>query len=116
MIDGSEKKFKNIYLFESDSFKDLEYVFYKYIAPVSNNFADLCIDSLKDYLGVKKQLVVVLIVFFCLIIFGFSCYIGFFFVSKLVYLLSVSRCILKIIPVSVINNTQELETWIESKY
>ena len=31
MIDGSEKKFKNIYLFESESFKDLEYVFYKYI-------------------------------------------------------------------------------------
>ncbi len=112
MHDGSEKKFKNIYLFESESFKDLEYVFYKYIAPVSNNFAEICLESLKDYLGVKKKLVVVLIVFFCLIIFGFSCYIGFFFVRKLIYLLSVSRSILKIIPTSVIYTTQELDSWI----
>ena len=39
-----------------------------------------------------------------------------FFVKKLVNYLSVSRCIMKIIPTSVIISTQELETWIENKY
>ena len=37
-------------------------------------------------------------------------------IPKLVYLLSVSRCVLKIIPSSVIINTPELETWIENKF
>ena len=32
------------------------------------------------------------------------------------HLLSVSRCILKIIPTIVIYNTPELESWIENKY
>ena len=40
-------------------------------------------------------------------------YIAFCFIQKLIYLLGVSRCILKIIPSSVINSTQELENWIE---
>jgi hypothetical protein len=43
-------------------------------------------------------------------------YMAFCFVNKLIHLLSVSRCILKIIPTTVINNTQELENWIENKY
>ena len=116
MKDNSIKQFKTIYLFETDAFRDLELVFYKYIAPVSNNFADICLSSLKDYLTVKKNLVFLLIYTFCFIVIGLCCYIGFFFVRKLIYLLSVSRCILKIIPTSVINTTQELESWIESKY
>ena len=116
MKDKTVKEFKTIYLFESDAFKDLELVFYKYIAPVSNNFAMICIESLRDYLNTKKNLVFVLIYSFCIIVIGLCCYIGFFFVRRLIYLLSVSRCILKIIPTSVINTTQELETWIESKY
>ena len=116
MKDKTVKEFKTIYLFESDAFKDLELVFYKYIAPVSNNFALICIESLRDYLNTKKNLVFVLIYSFCIIVIGLCCYIGFFFVRRLIYLLSVSRCILKIIPTSVINTTQELETWIESKY
>ena len=43
-------------------------------------------------------------------------YLMIFFVKKLVNYLSVSRCIMKIIPTSVIISTQELETWIENKY
>ena len=37
-------------------------------------------------------------------------------IKKLVHHLNVSSCIMKIIPTSVIVNTPELETWIESKY
>ena len=113
---GNIDDFKDYYLFESDSFYILEYVFYKYIAPVSDNFSKICISGLLDYLNNKRNLVISLVLIFSSIIIGLCIYIGFIFVSKLIHLLSVSRCILKIIPTTVINNTQELEMWIESKY
>ena len=113
---GNVVEFKDYYLYESDAFKTLEYVFYKYVAPVSDNFSSICINGLLDYLNDKKTLVITLLVIFCAIEIGICIYIGFLFVSKLIHLLSVSRCILKIIPTTVINNTQELEMWIEQKY
>ena len=78
-------------LFNTSYFQQMEEIFYKYIIPVG----DVC-------LGV--------------IMFIYCFYLGIFFVRKLVHYLSVSRCIMKIIPTSVIINTQELETWIENKY
>ena len=113
---GDIVKFKSIYLYESESFYDLETVFYKYIAPVSDNFAQICISSLNSYLKTKKNIVVLLDIFFCFVVIFLCLYVAFCFVNKLVHLLSVSRCILKIIPTTVINNTQELESWIENKY
>ena len=47
--------FENRFLFNTTSFQDLETIFYKYIAPVSNNFAELCKISLKNYLNQKKK-------------------------------------------------------------
>ncbi len=113
---GNIVNFSSIYLFESEKFFDLETVLYKYIAPVSDNFAKICISSLSLYLKNKKNIVVILDVFFCVIVIFLCLYVAFCFVNKLVHLLSVSRCILKIIPTTVINNTQELESWIENKY
>jgi len=113
---GNVVEFKDYYLYESDAFNTLEYVFYKYVAPVSDNFSLICISGLLDYLNDKKTLVIILLIVFCAIQIGICIYIGFLFVSKLIHLLSVSRCILKIIPTTVINNTQELEMWIEQKY
>ena len=43
-------------------------------------------------------------------------YIALCFVKQLIHLISVSRCILKIVTTIVINNTPELENWIENKY
>ena len=114
--DGTLQEFKNEFLYESNSFYILEYVFYNYISPVSDNFSEICNKGLLDYLNNKRNIVVFLLIMFSIIIIGLCIYIGFFFVNRLIHLLSVSRCILKIIPTSVINNTQELEMWIESKY
>ena len=47
---------------------------------------------------------------------GFSLFIWKWYMKKIVHLLSVSRCVLTIIPIGVINSTHELENWIESKY
>jgi hypothetical protein len=108
--------FSNPLLYESKNFRDLEYIFYNYITPISDAFADVVSASLDDYLSdVKMNIVILICVFvFCILLFSF--YIAFIFTRKLIHLLSVARVILKIIPTSVINNTQDLETWIESRY
>ena len=109
-------KFENRFLFNTTSFQDLETIFYKYIAPVSNNFAELCKISLKNYLNEKKKIVFSLIIIYVFIITIICLYIFFNFIRRLIHLLSVSRCVIRIIPTTVIINTQELESWIESKY
>ena len=115
--DGTNTKiFENRFLFNTTSFQDLETIFYKYIAPVSDNFAELCKISLKRYLNEKKQIVFSLIIVYVLIITIICLYIFFNFIRRLIHLLSVSRCVIRIIPTTVIINTQELESWIESKY
>ena len=116
LSNGSITEYKNYFLYSGNSFNTLEYVFYKYIAPVANNFSSICIKCLLDYLNEKRNIVISLVIIFCILVIAFCIYVGLLFISKLIHLLSVSRCILKIIPTTVINNTQELEMWIESKY
>ena len=108
--------FTEFMLYGTDSFNQLETIFYKYISPVSDNFARIIKLSLESFLDEKQIVIIILIVVFGVIIIGFSIYIGVFFVDRLIHLLSVSRCILKIIPTTVINSSQELEGWIENKY
>ena len=61
-------------------------------------------------------IIIIMVVIFAIVIMIFAVYVIFVFIQKLIHLLSVSRCILRIIPTSVITNTNELESWIESKY
>ena len=116
LSNGIIVSFSNIYIFELDYFKNLEKIFYKYIVPVSDNFASICISSLSSYLKYKRNIVILLTILFCVMVIFLCLYISFYFVKKLIRLLRVSRSILKIIPVFVINNTQELEILIENKY
>ena len=103
-------------LFGDTNFQSIENIFYKYIFSVDRTFKNIINRNLYIYLKYKKRILVILIVFFALTMVGYN--IGFlsFTSPKLVYLLNVSRCVLKIIPTSVIINTPELESWIESKY
>ena len=113
LINGEKVEFKYYYLYESTSFNNLETIYYNYVAPVSDNFAKICSLSLLHFLKNKRNSVVFLaIIFFIMVLFQCT-YIAFCFIKKLIYLLGVSRCIVKIIPSNVINSTQELENWIE---
>ena len=103
-------------LYNSTYFRDMEYIFYHFIYKVGDNFEYVLTKDLDRYL--KSNLVYVativvimgtLTVIYCLIF-------GIIFIKKLIHYLSISRCIMKIIPTTVIVNTQELEDWIESKY
>ena len=111
-----DKEFDNIKLYNTSSFNELETIFYKYVAPVSYNVDSIITSSLKVYL--ETQFIVLSSIsaslVLCMVV--MAVWIGVFGVKRLVHLLSVSRCILKIIPTIVINNTQDLELWIENKY
>ena len=113
LSNGSIVSFRNIYVYETNYFQKLETIYYKFIAPVTDKLSKLYIKSLSGFLKYNRNLVVLLIIFFCIIIISLCLYISFFFIKKLIRLLSISRFILKIIPTFAIN-TEELETWIEN--
>ena len=103
-------------LYGSGYFRQMEYMFYNYIFNVGDNFADVVISDLNQYLY-KRQIIVILIAILIGIAIVIYCVIyGVILIKRLVHHLSVSRCIMKIIPTTVIISTQELETWIENKY
>lgn len=80
------------------------------------NLNDVIKQSLKDFLN--NKFVVIITISACLLVcmIVFSIWIGIFVVDRLIHLISMSRCILKIIPTIVINNTPDLQNWIENKY
>jgi hypothetical protein len=114
-----ETKVPNYYkqkLFGTTYFQTMEEIFYLYVLPVGTVFAKIVKDDFKSYLKFEKSIILTLIICLEVIMFFYCLYLVFLFVKKLVNYISVSRCIMKIIPTSVIISTQELETWIENKY
>ena len=103
-------------LFNITDFKEVEDIFYKYIFTVDNIFEEIIKRSLDDYLKIKKYLLIILVFCLALLMVLYNFIFLAISVPKLVYLLNVSRCVLKIIPTSVIMTSPELEAWIENKY
>lgn len=124
MMKGTEVEFANgttgeyttLLLYNSSSFLDIENVFYNFITPISPRLNEVFERGLKKYLDNKKVVVIILICLFGVLIFTICGFIGFVFVKTLVHLLSVSRCVFRIIPTTVIGNTPDLVTWIENIY
>ena len=113
MKEGNE--FSLLELYNTTYFEDLENTFYVYILPVCGRFEITVNESLEKYLQNKLGVIWGLCALLGVALMMLCIYIGIIFVKKLIHLLSVSRCILKIIPTIVINNTTELEGWIENK-
>ena len=113
LINGNIVKFKSIYLYESKYFKNLETIFYNYVSPVADIFAQIFDNSLLEYLTYKKKLVFILFICFMILISLLCFHNIIFYVGKVINFLKTSRFILKIIPTSMISGTQELEIWIE---
>ena len=103
-------------LFSERYYLQIEKIFFKYFIPVSGNFADYVEKDLKLYL-LNNRIIIIIVIFSFIIITIIYCLMArIALIKKLVHHLNVSSCIMKIIPTSVIVNTPELETWIESKY
>ena len=103
-------------LFNTSYFNQMEEIFYKYIIPVGDNFAKLVNSDLDSYLSERKIMVLILVCVLGAIMIIYCLIFGIIFINQLIHYLSVSRCVMKIIPTSVIISTQDLENWIENKY
>ena len=102
--------------FNDDNFKRIEYVFYKYINKVYPNLEYYIRLSLYNFSNTIEIRIVILMILFSVLIFIFSIYIYFFYIKTLINMLSISRCVLRVIPTNVIFDTPKLEAWIESKF
>jgi hypothetical protein len=112
----NEEGYTRYELFNTSYFNQMEEIFYKYIIPVGDNFAKLVNEDLENYLREKKVMVLILVCVLGVIIIIYCLIFGIIFINQLIHYLSVSRCVMKIIPTSVIIATQDLENWIENKY
>ena len=103
-------------LYNLTYFRNIEYIFYNYIYTVGDNFENIIIKDFDKYLLNNK--IINSIVVICIGIGNIIFFLIFeiILLNNLIHYLSVSRCIMKIIPTSIIISTQELEDWIESKY
>jgi hypothetical protein len=111
-----DPNYRKIQLFNSTNFKNIDYIFIAYIITVPDIFKDTIVNSLNMFLSNKELVISFLIISFGIVI-SLCCIIfGIFLIKKLLYYLCISSCIIKIIPISVIFGTQELETCIENKY
>ena len=113
LSNGDYVEFKKYYLYESILFRNLEEIYYEFLVPISENFAQICLDSLNNYLKDKRKIVFLLTSIFFIMVISQCIYISFCFIKKVINLIGVSRCILKIIPTTLISTTQELEIWME---
>lgn len=112
----SSEDFDTKMLFNSSSFNQMELIFYKYIEPVSGRCGELFVVGLSSFLDQKLTVIWVLNTLLAVCIIILCVYLGIVFVRQLIHLLSVSRCILKIIPTVVIYSTQDLENLMEDKH
>ena len=115
-LQSLESDNNTLLLFNTSYFNQMEEIFYKYIIPVGDNFAKLVNEDLDHYLTERKILVLILVCVLGTIMVIYSLIYLVIFINQLVHYLSVSRCVMKIIPTSVIISTPDLENWIENKY
>ena len=103
-------------LFNKTNFQMVEHIFYNYIFSVGDLFEITVKRNLKDYLQIKKRIVILLVFGLALIIILYCIIFLIFYIPRLIHFLSVSCSVMKIIPTSIIMITPELENWIENKY
>jgi hypothetical protein len=113
---NQESRYPKYKSFESTYFREMEYIYYNFIMKLPEIFDKVLIVSIFNYVIEMRGKIVISVILFSISIIAFSIYIIFFFTKSLIHLLSISRCILKIVPTFVINKTPELEEWIENKY
>ena len=103
-------------LYSSVEIEECEYLFYNYVISFIDKIASATLNNQKKKLKYNKSIVLsfYFIVIFEVLIYIF--YILFLFQKRIIYLLSVARCIFRIIPINIIYSTQELSSYIENDF
>ena len=109
-------KYDKKQLYNSTDFKNIEHIYFNYIYGVSDIFENVTkndfysyLEAINHYISISIISIGIVSIIYCIIYWKILS-------KKLIHYLSISRCVMKIIPTSVIISTQELEDWIESKF
>jgi len=113
---GQDTSYTSFYEFSSESYALLEYINNEYLSKIINIYCKIIEDSAKEYGENIKTDIRSIIIVMIMIMWIFCLYVIFFYIKNLIHLLLISRCIFKIIPTRVINQTKDLEDWIDDKY
>ena len=115
-LKNETEDYTSFYEFGSSSYALLEYINNEYLSKIISIYCEIIEKSNKEYGETVKTNLRTIIIFMILILWIFCLYVIFFYIKNLIHLLLISRCIFKIIPTRVINQTKDLEDWIDDKY
>jgi len=102
--------------FSSDNFRMIEYIYFNYLNKVYPNMEYYIELALENFSFKIQIFIVTFMILFTFLIFFFALYIYLVYVKSLIHMLSISRCVLRVIPTNVIYDTPKLEAWIENKF
>ena len=102
--------------FSTEDYGELEYISSQYFSKIINVYCEVIEKSREDYGSLEEGNIKIIIVMMIIFMWIFCLYVIFIYVNNLIHLLLISRCIFKIIPTRVINQTKDLEDWIDDKY
>ena len=113
---GVEKDYTSFKEFSTESYSLLEYINNEYLSQIIDKYCEVIEKSSKEYGETVKTDIRSIIIVMIMILWIYCLYVIFFYIKNLIHLLLISRCIFKIIPTRVINQTKDLEDWIDDKY
>jgi len=102
--------------FSDENFKMIEYIYHNYLNKVYANLEYYIELSLENFSLEIEIFIVAFMILFSVLILLFAIYIYFVYIKTLIHMLSISRCVLRVIPTNVIFDTPKLEAWIETKF
>ena len=108
--------YTSFYEFSTDDYGELEYISIEYFHKIIDKYCEVIEQSREEYGTQEEGNIKIVIIIMIIFLWIFCLYVIFIYVNNLVHLLLISRCIFKIIPTRVINQTKDLEDWIDDKY
>jgi hypothetical protein len=100
-------------LFSSNNFEQLEEAFYFYIVPSLDIVDNKIREGFQDLFDNYQSYIVIISIIFLISLIIFIIYIKVIFIPMIKYMLNISKCIIRIIPTSIISENQDLENWLE---
>ena len=112
----NDSSYEPMNLFSNENYNKIEYLYYNYLVYISDNIALVTLNNQKTKLNSKKKtaLTIYILVIVQVVIYSFIIWV--FFLKSIVYVLTITRSVLRIIPITVLYSTQELVYWIEDSF
>ena len=115
-LNSKNSNYSSFYEFSTDNYGELEYISTEYYPKIISIYCDVIEKSREEYGSQEEGNIKIIIILMIIFLWIFCLYVIFIYVNNLIHLLLISRCIFKIIPTRVINQTKDLEDWIDDKY